>query len=561
MQSTRRISDASEESKRPLLHDDSSDERSFFPQKKNASQTTLTPEDDFDIDFEEKDLGVMSDPHESALLPRSTTKVERSSYDEEDEERQEEFALLDAPLPMPVTMPEAAAKPRHSTAYLDGLRGIAAVCVFNQHYITGIVMTENLFGFGESGSHYHFISLPFVRLLTSGSAAVTLFFIISGFVLSRSFFATLATEGGDARFKVSRRLVSAVVRRPFRLYLPVMFVTALFALSLHVPGLYDPQALKSPMPSLRLELWRWWESSYALYNPFVEHTHRIFQPYNIAIWSIPVEFAGSMLVYWLIALYTWIMVRTQKSVAHLHTAMCVFFATSAFLLIQSASWVNACFIAGMFLGYLDLHSLDLKFLEANFTERARRAFYIGCMVVGMYLLGETTVDGHPESSVRTPGWAMLTYMIPDHYYDSRADEYYRYWHSWGSFLLLYSVMRLPAAQRFLETRPARFLGRVSFMLYIFHEPVKNVLHDRLTRLLGGFYYEESVRPEYDLSWWNDRLWVPDIGPLGLSTRTLTQAGIVLAITLVIAHFAVIYIDEPSVRLSKRITRKLGIDRD
>ena len=335
----------------------------------------------------------------------------------------------------------------------------------------------------------------------------------------------------------------------------------MFALMLHIPGLLTPNGVRTAAQTWSDEWKRWWYTSQHLYNPFINHDHRIFQFYNVAIWSIPVEFAGSMLVYSLIALYLWVVVRMGKTAQATHGATVVFFATATLLYLQTASWVNACFIGGMFLAYLDLHGLDTAILEANLTERARKGLYIACIVIGLYFLGEPTFDGHPEKSARTPGWALLTYIIPDHYYDAKADEYYRYWHTWGGFFLVYGVMHLRGAQRFLETRIARFLGRTSFMLYIFHEPVMLALHDRWVRMIGAATFDGPPMDNWDLSWWENRLWVPDVGPLMLSTRMLVQSGGMLAVVLVVAHFAVRFLDEPCVRLSKAITRKLGIDKD
>ena len=80
---------------------------------------------------------------------------------------------------------KASARSMPSTEYLNGIRGVAAIMVFQEHVFPWITQMkdEHVHGFGEAG-RYYFISLPGLRLFyNGGAAAVSIFFVLSGFVV------------------------------------------------------------------------------------------------------------------------------------------------------------------------------------------------------------------------------------------------------------------------------------------------------------------------------------------------------------------------------------------
>jgi hypothetical protein len=79
-------------------------------------------------------------------------------------------------------------KALHETAYLDGMRGFACYCVFFAHYTTAYC-SEVRHPYGEGPNlnfvqTNYFFQLPILRLLFNGQAAVTVFYVLSGYVLS-----------------------------------------------------------------------------------------------------------------------------------------------------------------------------------------------------------------------------------------------------------------------------------------------------------------------------------------------------------------------------------------
>jgi peptidoglycan/LPS O-acetylase OafA/YrhL len=79
-------------------------------------------------------------------------------------------------------------KPPRRTAWLDGLRGFAALIVYFHHnHLWAHGLEDNKVfenGFGFEGRHY-FAALPFVRnFFSGGHMSVAIVFVISGYVLS-----------------------------------------------------------------------------------------------------------------------------------------------------------------------------------------------------------------------------------------------------------------------------------------------------------------------------------------------------------------------------------------
>ena len=97
------------------------------------------------------------------------------------------------------------------------------------------------------------------------------------------------------------------------------------------------------------------------------------------------------------------------------------------------------------------------------------------------------------------------------------------------------------------------MGKVSFMLYLMHLTILNILGPRIARMLGVGFEDESE------SWWDDRLLVPDIGPIGMGLRFWLSLAIILPISLVFADIGTRLLDKPSVKLGKFLVQKLGLD--
>ena len=429
-----------------------------------------------------------------------------------------------------------------STAYLDGLRGLGALFVVIQHYVGSFDFYVHQHGFGEAGKYYYFASLPFIRLVFSGGdAAVALFFVLSGYVLSKSLLRRLRDDG---RSECVRALMSAVARRPLRLYLPSIAVILAVAIVMHIPfAISAPLPYAQPIDNVFTELAHAASMTAELFNPFRGHDEKAYFSYDWSIWTIPIELKGSMLIYALVAFYAFSSIPLVWNLLLLSIAVVT--------LLQLGFWTMACFVAGLILTFFDVYALDTSLLKHRLSKRARSMLYHVIFVTGFYLLGQPNHPGDLAYSLETPGWYHLTKSMPAAY---DKDNYYRYWLSWGGVMMLYSALRIDWFKSFLNLHGLRYLGKVSFMLYLIHYPLWYVIGDRVARMFG------QGSPHTESSWWNDRLYVPYFGPAAMDSRFVCTLAVMIPVNLVVAHAATKVLDTPSVSLGKRLAEKLGLEK-
>ncbi|KAK4493659.1 hypothetical protein PRZ48_014844 [Zasmidium cellare] len=496
--------------------------------------------------------------------------------------------------------------------YLDGLRGLAALWVFVQHKMGGGTQE---FGFGQNGDQWHFVQLPVVRLFfgTGGNAAVVIFFVLSGYVLSISSFRKLKQDRAP---ECRRALLSALIRRPLRLYIPPIVLSLIDAFLLHVPG---PLVLPLPWDGGRPQedgLWAemefFWEKSVDYFSIFREHGSNLFAyPYNVAMWTVPIELKGSLLVFALVFILS-LGIRGPDHQAPLMVAL-MLFGACAVMLQRMWKWSMTGFMFGMMLALVDtwpigeaiksgftppqkvrdlgdkltpkwtkttpgwvssarerwtaIRSVKLtpEWLSKRFpkswkSEQTQTSnlnthkptlFAHLCFYIGLYLLSQPSHAGDMNFSANTPGWGWLTTLIPEPY---GKDRYYRYWQSWASLLVVYAVLRIPFLQRFFSTRPLKFLGYVSFMLYLIHVPFFRTFPDRVSALLG-----DSPDPHLEGSFWDGTWTVPKWGLAEIDLRFWVDMAINLPTTLVLAWVFTKILDTPCVKLGKWVTRLIGLD--
>ncbi|KAK0636971.1 acyltransferase family-domain-containing protein [Bombardia bombarda] len=436
----------------------------------------------------------------------------------------------------PKSSPDSG-KPLRSTAYLDGLRGFAALLVYVHHnelwahgatYNGEFQIFENAFGWhGE----FRFVTFPIIRnFFTGGHFAVGTFYVISGYVLAAK---PLALIQAGEHLKLSENLGSAFFRRWFRLYIPLLVTTLVWITSWHLFGFWNGAC--EAKATFREELWNW----YAEFKNFSFLFHSGGGPnwltFNTHLWSIPLEMRGSMVTY--IACLALSRATTKARL------LCQVLLVVYFLYIVDGFYC-ALFIAGMLQCDLDLLSRKdgyfPKFLRR--MEPYKTFIYYHLFFIGMFLGGVPSQSQKLEDLRASPGWYWLSYLKPQAVFDFKW-----FYIFFAANMLMASIPRIWWLKGFFELRFCQFLGRISYALYMVHGPILNLVGDRLYHAVGLVRLLGDSRTH--LAWWCNLWPLPLIGPMGFELPVLLPHIILLPLTLWVAHVVTRMVDEPAVRFA------------
>jgi len=446
------------------------------------------------------------------------------------------------------------------TAWLDGLRGFAAFLVYLQHHqlwahgFAGNRIFETAFGY--EGRHY-FAALPFVRTAFSGGHyAVTIFFVISGYVLAVK---TMGLIHRGQTSTITDVVGSALFRRWLRLYIPIIAVTFLLISFRHATKIWmDLPALKG---SFGEEIRHWYETFKNYSFVFSSSVLPFSSSYHAHTWTIPLEFQGSIVVYTALSA----LARCKKN-----ARLCCEVGLIFYFLYMVDGYHCALFMAGMLLCDLDLlaQADQLPRFLSVLTDFKEFIFF-HLFVVGLYLSGVPSldsddVDRHTLIS-KSPGWKWLSHLKPQAVFD--AKWFYLFW---AALFTVASVPRLPWLKRFFETRICQYLGRVSFALYLVHGIVIWIIGDRLVTFARSHYVVHELtrtariyaavgltRPVHaqGIPGWVDKFSLSKKGPMGLEPAFWLSQLVILPITFYAAEVVTKLIDEPSVKLSNGLFKK------
>ena len=427
---------------------------------------------------------------------------------------------------------------RPGGAYLNGLRGIAMLCVFNSHLFGAAHSFKDNSAWASTG----LLGLVYASLIRladmGGNPAVCFFFILTGYVLSISPLKALARS---RRRQCRVKLLVGVLRRPMRLYLPVLIIAFFCALLMQLPYNIFPGALwYTPQDNLYLELCSFVRLTWKFFNPSRTVTAADHYAYDPVLWTIPLTLKGSVLVYTILMLLSF----GPLSKPYVTGAL----GGVTIVLLHRAYWWEACFLAGTIIALLDSNIGGIaKLSSKQASSWKHRSLSYGAVVMSLYLLSAPSYDGHPELAKSIRGWDFLIVHIPSSY---TVLDYYRFWHSYGAFILICGLQHTSTIQQLLDTAPFQYLGYVSFMAYAIHLPFFLCVGDRWRRVLGTVPY--MAEP----TWYDNLISVPEWGPSALTLRAFVTYNSILAMVLAVAHWTTRYIDEPCGRLCKTIGQGL-----
>ena len=414
------------------------------------------------------------------------------------------------------------------TAWLDGLRGLAALIVFSSHFhqFLHIPYIEVPWGAREEYK-WQIWRLPFLRLWTCGGhAQVSIFFVLSGFVLSWAPL-QMIRQGQFERLVTS--LGSATLRRWIRLYLPC-FAVAFWACLMFWFDIRQI-ALKPRKDTLLEQLWDYVIANEKFANPFMidRNGWNAQHGYESVMWTIPFEYSGSLLIFLLSLAVAKVQDYRRRTYA---------ISIVALYALLRAQWNYWHFAAGMLISDYVRERGGFDALTEASTKTSRLRWF-GVLILGLYLAGDPASD---KKKYGRPGYHILEILTPDNW--KRIEGGHRHWWSFAGVLIILSACHLARIRRFFAMPSLRYLGRISYMLYITHlttmSHIMKPLYDYLYNHLGGLYLDEDKNIQLGAS------------PLMEVFIYLVLWGIIGPTTILVAHWCEVCLDRPSQKLARKV---------
>lgn len=298
----------------------------------------------------------------------------------------------------------------------ESLRGLACLAVVFSHFFGAFYPQLHSFYVSDLPKFKiaEFIYNSPFAFAYSGTGAVFIFFVLSGYVLTFSFM-----RSNDSK----RKLKESLIKRYPRLAIPALFSCILMWLAFLIPT--DLTGFSEWFKSIYLEKPGFYDAVYSgLIGSFIFGDKN----YNPVLWTMQIELLGSIIIYFLcffnnkkIYFYTFLLVSILLS---------FFISNLVFLGIVS-------FIFGFYF-YFVKHDLS-------------RWLSLLIIVIGLYLCGV-----HNNS---------YSYQL---FYNLFNNKTYFILNFIGGILIVYSVLKSKWIQDKLDNKFLIKLGELSFSIYLIH---------------------------------------------------------------------------------------------
>lgn len=325
-------------------------------------------------------------------------------------------------------------------AHLDGLRGLAAIVVVATHSLSAF-RPHLVFGTPTDWSSWLFLRTP-LAILTNGFGAVAVFFMLSGFVLTKKYFVATPSLGMFAE-DVSKRFV--------RLYL-VALPASLAAVAMMLSGLYCNAAAALVSQSDWLGHLRSASSPRDVVRLIGSPLASISGDFIVVGWTLWVELWASYVLF-IVVLSLFSLPRSSRALAY---ATLFVFARIGLGTPSQVGWLSY-FILGMAIA--DNESLITSFLDS--IGGRFRLLVFGGLLATLIVFACIPSYAWAEGNHVVPRWACKAASIPFVSGPSGLA---------GVVAFLLVVLWRPA--RFVMSLwPMLYLGHISVGLYLVHIPI------------------------------------------------------------------------------------------
>ncbi len=322
--------------------------------------------------------------------------------------------------------------------YLEGIRGIAAFLVFLHHFF--LAFYPSYYDGSPATAHLGGIELGYyaspLSFLTNGRFCVAVFFVLSGYVLSRKYY-------NQNNLQV---IVSSAQRRYFRLFIPIGFTVIVSYILLQL-SLYDHLAAAKITQSWWLpQLWNV-DPSFPTFlkNFFYGVLFDGDNRYDTSLWTMSTEFFGSFLVFALLALTHNVKRRNFAFIC----VLVMLYATEHFYWAFPKNYFYCAFIFGMLLNYLET-------IAGKTAASSAKNIMVALAFAFGLLLGSFPSTGFVTGTC----WKFID--------DPDIIKSYDVFHVIGAMLVVSAVVFSQRLQGFFSRGIFIFLGFISFSLYLIH---------------------------------------------------------------------------------------------
>jgi len=403
--------------------------------------------------------------------------------------------------------PETTPKPR-GTAYLDGARGLAALVVFNYHFFYAYSdITQAAWDFRNP------LSMPILRLWSSGASAVPLFFIFGGYAIATKPLSQMQKDGKEGTEAALVTLSSSAFRRIFRLYLPTAMITLMVAILIEL-RIYEYTRSILQDTSTTADLLRLREKHLEISGSAVRSLTRwlwdilmlsglwdwkSYAPYHDRhLWTIQTEYVCSIVVYVTLLATAQLKAGVRLLVVMILSIHCLYWSR----------WDVADFYWGVILAQLDT-ILDSSFkarqdgagmtstlpqsLEKSSISPRQSHLKHAFQEAGLHilLLFSFWCISAPAYAWNTAfGYQTLAKLVPSHY---GAES--KFIPAVGVVLLqrcLYISSPKSPRRAMFTNSVALYLGKISFSLYLVHGPVLHAVGYSIPSLIWSIIGKEGI---------------------------------------------------------------------
>jgi len=323
---------------------------------------------------------------------------------------------------------------------------------------------------------------------------VCIFFVISGYALSLKPIKQIRARQLDSLLST---MTSSIFRRGIRLFLPCFISTFMVVVMIRLGWYEQTREFAANKEFLRNVIEHHPKQLDTLYEQLCDWTWDMFQfvhiwewkqfagstGYDLHLWTIPVEFRASMMLFLTIIG----LARVRVWIRFVLLLGCMYFV------LRSDRWEMFLFYSGMLLaevdvirdsiysppqsplptkegradsmGILSQPSSPISESPTNLTrQKLASCLWILLGLFALYLMSQPD-----DFSENTPGWIYLCSLIPEWFTTK-----YRFWQSMGSVLFVFAASNCAPWRRPLETPLVQYLGKISYAIYLVHGPLIHV---------------------------------------------------------------------------------------